>query len=345
VSHFSHARNQLSQFVNGHHQYDEQTISNYWNRIKGSFSNKQAAIFTFDSAEVKFLSSLQESKPESFSGAYKYLVGSPNFNNIDSVTGALLGYEFRRTEYPKLKYRKLGETESFKGLINSFRTQISDAEHELSKHLSDATKEFDDYVLKIDSLKEEKETLFNNWHDNATDKFDELTLNMNDLEDTYKNKLQLEKPAEYWSELAEKHKEQAWKAFKALVVFIVLVVVMLGVILWNPPGEVLTSFFGEDKGVAIRWSIIFVTFISFMAFCIRSISKVMFSSFHLSRDCEERHTLTFFYLALSKDNEIPKEERILIMQSLFSRADTGLLKDDASPTMPNDFATKIFGGR
>ena len=40
------------------------------------------------------------------------------------------------------------------------------------------------------------------------------------------------------------------------------------------------------------------------------------------------------YLALSKEGDITKEERELIMQSLFSRVDTGLLKDDSSPTMP-----------
>lgn len=30
------------------------------------------------------------------------------------------------------------------------------------------------------------------------------------------------------------------------------------------------------------------------------------------------------------------------MQSLFSRAETGLLKDDSSPTMPNDAISKII---
>ncbi len=30
----------------------------------------------------------------------------------------------------------------------------------------------------------------------------------------------------------------------------------------------------------------------------------MFSSFHLARDAEERHTLTFFYLTLTKDTEV-----------------------------------------
>jgi len=51
--------------------------------------------------------------------------------------------------------------------------------------------------------------------------------------------------------------------------------------------------------------------------------KAMFSSFHLARDAEEREHLTFVYLALINDSKIEKEDRQLIMQSLFSRADTG----------------------
>lgn len=73
--------------------------------------------------------------------------------------------------------------------------------------------------------------------------------------------------------------------------------------------------------------------------------KIIFSAFHLARDSEERHTLTYFYLALLKDqnNEITKEDRQLIMQALFSRSETGLLKDDSAPKMPNDILTKLFG--
>lgn len=106
----------------------------------------------------------------------------------------------------------------------------------------------------------------------------------------------------------------------------------------------LKTFFSNDKSIAIRWSIIFVTFLSFLAFGIRALTKVTFSSFHLARDAEERERLTFVYLALIKDASIDKSDRQLIMQSLFSRADTGLLKDDSSPTMPgtNSFIDKII---
>ncbi|NJK98518.1 MAG: hypothetical protein HC905_29605 [Bacteroidales bacterium] len=48
--------------------------------------------------------------------------------------------------------------------------------------------------------------------------------------------------------------------------------------------------------------------------------------------------LSFLFLMAS----LPKDEdRQLIMQSLFSRVDTGLLKEDSSPTMPG-VADKIF---
>lgn len=115
----------------------------------------------------------------------------------------------------------------------------------------------------------------------------------------------------------------------------------LGKILWTSPEHIYISWFNNDKSAAIRWSIVYITLISFMAFCIRAITKVMFSSFHLARDCEERYTLTYFYLSLLKDSKVDDKDRQLIIQSLFSRAETGLLKDDSSPTMPNDVFNKF----
>lgn len=61
----------------------------------------------------------------------------------------------------------------------------------------------------------------------------------------------------------------------------------------------------------------------------------MFSNYHLARDAEEREKLTYLYLSMLEKGAIDKEERKIILQSLFSRSDTGLLKEDSSPTMPN----------
>ena len=67
-----------------------------------------------------------------------------------------------------------------------------------------------------------------------------------------------------------------------------------------------------------------------------------FSTFHLSRDAEEREQLTYVFLAMQKEKAIDPTERHLIMQSLFSRADTGLLKDEGSPTMPGNIFDKVI---
>ena len=69
-----------------------------------------------------------------------------------------------------------------------------------------------------------------------------------------------------------------------------------------------------------------------------------FSTFHLVRDAEEREQLTFVFLAMQKEKAIDPTERHLIMQSLFSRADTGLLKDEGSPTMPGNIFDKVIAG-
>ena len=84
-----------------------------------------------------------------------------------------------------------------------------------------------------------------------------------------------------------------------------------------------------------------ITIISFLAYGMRSLNKLMFSSFHLARDAEERKKLTYVYLALKEQGAVDKEDRHIILQSLFSRAETGLLKDESSPTMPSTLMDKF----
>lgn len=67
------------------------------------------------------------------------------------------------------------------------------------------------------------------------------------------------------------------------------------------------------------------------------------SAFHLARDARERYQLTRVYLAMLKANAVDPEHRAIILQSLFSRADTGLLKHDSGPTMPTAMIGELMG--
>jgi len=72
---------------------------------------------------------------------------------------------------------------------------------------------------------------------------------------------------------------------------------------------------------------------SVLVYLVRYFIKMAMSSFHLSRDARERENLSHFYLALIENGAVTEKERAIILNSLFSRSDSGLLKGDSSPTM------------
>lgn len=347
--HFESIENQLVSFIDSYgSQENESNLESYFRNAKSQIQNNTATNFTFDCPETEFLIEVYRVHSESFIGAYTYLTGNlnQNINVKDNFNGYLLAYEFTLKDSTSITERRNKEKSSLSRLRTNFENSLPKLESELVEHLKNSTEKYEEYLKIIDAFKEDKEKSYSDWFINTKGDFENFSNKsdnrLEELENTYKEKLKLEEPAKYWSERAVKLKKQGWIALAVLVGLVLIVVISLGKLLWTTPEQIFESFFDEDKSAAIRWSIIYVTFISFMAFAIRAVTKVMFSSFHLARDCEERHTLTYFYLSLLKDSTVDKEDKQLIMQALFSRAETGLLKDDSSPTMPNDIVGKFM---
>lgn len=347
--HFESIEIQLISFIDSYgSQENESILESYFRNAKNQIQNNTATNFTFDCPETEFLIEVYKNHSESFIGAYTYLIGNlnQNINVKDNFNGYLLAYEFTLKDSTAITERRNKEKSSLSRLRTNFENSLPKLESELVEHLKNSTEKYEEYLKIIDAFKEDKEKTYSDWFINTKGDFENFSNKsdnrLEELENTYKEKLKLEEPAKYWSERAVKLKKQGWIALAVLVGLVLIVVISLGKLLWTTPEQIYESFFDGDKSAAIRWSIIYVTFISFMAFAIKAVTKVMFSSFHLARDCEERHTLTYFYLSLLKDSTVDKEDKQLIMQALFSRAETGLLKDDSSPTMPNDIVGKFM---
>ena len=83
----------------------------------------------------------------------------------------------------------------------------------------------------------------------------------------------------------------------------------------------------------IKDTVILTVITSIAIYILRIAIRLAMSSFHLSRDALERKQLCHFYLSLIKNNSVSEKERALIINSLFSRSVTGLLKGDSSPSM------------
>ncbi|MBO2545712.1 hypothetical protein J0871_14915 [Salegentibacter sp. BDJ18] len=346
---FSNFKTRLENYINAYvinQNYNESQLNSYWNSEKNQIQNNKN-LFVYDSPQSEFLIKIHREVPKYYSGAYNFIMGNYNISNKDSMIGHILAYEFELKDYTELTKRRNKEKSSIGRLRNDFRNQLSESETHLSEHLKSANVEFDNYTRKIDDLKTEKETNFDDWFVKSKKEFTEFDTSskekITDLEHTYEELLRLKKPAEYWNQRATKLNKEGWKAIYWLVGLVAFACVTLYLLLWLTPDGMLLSFI-KGQASAIKWSIIYVTFISFLAFGIRALNKVAFSSFHLARDAEEREQLTYVYLSLIKDSAVDEKEKSLIMQSLFSRADTGLLKGDSGPAMPNDISTKIFGG-
>lgn len=333
---------------------NQRQFDNQWNQSINEIASPKVQntyfIFLTDSPETDFLLKTNNKSTTYTQGAIDYITNNNvNFNNgKDYFTGVLFAYEFRSQKESEIVHRRNHEKRSLGQIREKYNNYIVEAEQQLNANLIDAKENLTNHFETINQLKEEKNKSFEDWFNNASEMFDgfykvaQESIKTN--EDLYREKLRLEAPAKYWKDRALLLKTEGNKYLKWLIKISVTAAVLLFILLMSLGTDFFASAFSDSiKG--IKWSIILITIVSLLAFTIKILSKMTFSSFHLSRDAEEREQLTHFYLALKKDTSIEPEERQLILQSLFSRADTGLLKDDSSPTMPTSIIEKFVGGR
>lgn len=324
---FESLKNRIESFLEQSQGLEQSKLNSQWNNLRNSINqSNQAKHLLFGIPQTSFLLNIQKQSVEYFEGAYQFMTNSPveTIKKKELFIGAFLTANFLVFDERSFVYNKWEED---KKTINRYKNK-------LYNYLSDTEKAYHNSILKLETELNEKVNSLNELEVQWESK-------IADVEKTYREKLKLEEPAKYWKKRAFRLNLQGWLALFCMCILILFTALTLRDLLWKTPEQILTSFFDGDKSAAIRWSIIYVTFISLVAFGIRMISRIMFSSFHLARDANERHSLTYFYLALLNDNKVDEKDRQLIMQALFSRADTGLLKTDSSPTMPSDLTSLL----
>ena len=152
------------------------------------------------------------------------------------------------------------------------------------------------------------------------------------LEETYREKIKLEVPEKLWNEQARQYSISADNC----IVFIILTAFVFSILL----AHLLPYLLNLQSGPS--WfspTIALVSAISFVLYLIRVFIKQFQSNKHLEITCRERAALTRFYQALVYESNksgnsevelIKEKQRLLIFQTLFTIADTGLVKTDSS---------------
>ncbi|OQP47945.1 DUF6161 domain-containing protein [Niastella populi] len=327
-----------------------QENENEWNNVRTQLERENPFKFIYNSSITQFLIKLFNSQPNYYHGAYDFIT-SPHLQNIhdkNRFAGYLFACEFLSKDYNGVANRVEAELSSVTNIKKDLHKYLTESEKHLTEYLSkshykviDATSKIDTHLLEINKHYGDWFTATSN---GLTNYLTETKTRVQELEDLYQEKLKLEAPAKYWENRAIKLRNEGFWWLGALITCIGIVVFIIIWILNKFSDGTIEKLF-QNTGTAIKWSVLIITLISFLAYTIRTLSKLTFSSFHLFRDAQEREQLTYVYLSLQKGKGIDQTERHLIMQSLFSRADSGLLKDDGSPTMPGNIVDKFIANK
>ncbi|WP_268225712.1 DUF6161 domain-containing protein [Sinomicrobium oceani] len=231
---------------------------------------------------------------------------------------------------------------------SSFQKYYNEAEEHLNEYLQASKSSFDKTIAEVAADREHTKQAYTKWFEETkegfTSFFESAENRITELETLYSEKLSLKAPAQYWEKRAGKLKRVGrWWFIGLLISISICIGILYKSLAFIADGTIAKIF--EDVGSAVKWSVAFLVLISFLAYAIRILAKMTFSSFHLARDAEEREHLTYVYLALLEEKGIDGTERHLIMQSLFGRAETGLLKDDGAPTLPGNIVDKFQVGK
>lgn len=270
----------------------------------------------------------------------------PNIT-IPFLEGVILGYEFFHQDESVIYRRRESEKRAFVAL----RKTLSDQTDEIVTHIGDFRREINDWkTASHQDLATDRESYKNEQTDFLTTSAEKLETQIardkedreaffatakkqiEDLEALYREKLRLEPAATYWGNraIALKSAGRSWGALLALATTSIGLGFAWLFHEWMMSGKVIEKF------SAMHWQgiVLLVATVTMFIFLIRVLGRMTFSSFHLQRDAEERELLSYLYLALSEKGKVDDESRRVVLQSLFSRAETGLLSGDHGPTIP-----------
>lgn len=274
---------------------------------------------------IRGLKVLEQRGVRAANAFFEVFVDSVNIdNNRDSLFGSILAYEFEMQDEEKLTSRRNAEEAS----IDQLRNEILAIKNKLFEEATESQKVFKNWIS--DAAKE-----YNDTSQRQVDKFEKeykkWSEKVENLESTYKENLRLEPAASYWKTKAEDYKKLGNRWAVILSAFVAAGLAIFGVLFYTWVNAQTTAISIDS----LQGVVLFITLLSVYAFAIKALSKLVFSSYHLQRDAEEREQLTYLYLSLTHEkDDFDTDARSIVLQALFSRADTGLISGDSSPTMP-----------
>lgn len=190
--------------------------------------------------------------------------------------------------------------------------------------------------------------------------FDRVEAELTTLKDTYDKHMALAAPVEYWDTKRIKHGRWSLVSFVAVVICMVAAAYFLHTELQSV-GQAVTASKAAAAASAAKaqaagsttiqaladsattWhlgSFILLATLSF--WFIRLLVRIFLSNLHLENDAAERVTMAKTYLALIRNDDLPKGDNIsTVLAALFRPTGDGIVKDEGVPPTTLEWFTKL----
>lgn len=211
------------------------------------------------------------------------------------------------------------------------KTSVFDALHRnyesISSEIRTTSKEHEDNFRAF--LDSNQET-----HDKALQTHKEA---MAGLEQTFREKMTLRAPVEYWEGRHAHHTRRStilgWSVFGSMSALAGAIGLIANWVLNNLKAD----------GTPEAWRVSVLALIGVLGvWAVRLIVRMFLSNVHLGTDAAERVTMVKTYLALLEGDKLPSDDdRKLILQALFRPASDGLVKDEGLPHPALEALTRI----
>lgn len=306
-------------------------------------------IITERSKEGKFLKKLHTSKPHLVAGAFQYFQQKATNNNanINQRDGEFAAYLFEMGVEPSF--------EEEKQKYEDFYNEITEQKDTLLAELIEVKQQNTELNTAITTQKQNWDNTFKEQQEAAGKKFDEEyerhSSKMAESEKFYESELAFKKAVSYWTDKAKGHKTNSiiFGIAAGLLMIITLCTIyklgqyIVGLDITDTKGigkRILT-----DSGALQIWVYaFFIVSLTIIVWIIRLLVKVFLSNLHLLSDAKERETMIMTYLALEREEQVlKKEDKELILPSIFRTSSHGIIKDDSSPNPVMNILTKNPG--
>ncbi|MCF8240761.1 MAG: hypothetical protein K9J16_05190 [Melioribacteraceae bacterium] len=320
---------------------NEQIVINRFTKLRNILNQSTSILFS-NTPVARYLTNLCENDISRADIAYDILVNKNriDFNQINDTAKFQGLVDAIRFLYPVNIENDKSEIEQLAKVKAEYHSEKENIKNSYEHEVESYQKKYEEINRKIDSSTKDYKNKISSIDGKFSQQMKGWEKKIKDLENSYDDLLRLDKPARYWQTIKKNYEKKGRSWIKWTIGVSSGFVVFLIAALWFFP-EWMKGNIGLDQ---VKGIIIFTIIVSTFSYLIYTFVRLATSAYHLSRDADERRQLTYLYLSLLKEGGVEPSERQIILQSLFARADTGLIKGDGTPQMPlvNPLVSKVM---